>query len=436
MAIHVVSFDFDDCLAHKKYYQQNRDVITANRGLLDGIRIENSKYCKTISFVGSNRQSYLFELANLVLLRGPCFTDMLKLSKYLDATFDPFLLADVYSDLEDGTSFKSSLSDNFFYRKDKGWVWDRQKATLLYAQIQKVANENPTEAIIFDFYDDRGNNLYKEEHTLERLNNFFEKNSQLIPKNVTLNLHHYAGEHTECLFQIKGSGGNNPTFKQTVKDMAKQAKEKDWARWFFSGQISAALYVNSEELSIDQVHQDVIDDAQESSQKAEELVVTQIDFDVKKALANLEAQLIIIKYKVDSLEKSGNKLKAEGESQKGESYLVAARAGKDLCNEVKGNVRKLLSGEISKDKYQSNYLDIRNKYCHILEHHRGWKQILGNLALAIVGLGFCYVVAGVVNKTRTGHFLFFKTDTANKINGLEKANQKMLDSISESSLAL
>ncbi|MDA1256136.1 MAG: hypothetical protein O2928_16855, partial [Proteobacteria bacterium] len=57
-----------------------------------------------------------------------------------------------------------------------------------------------------------------------------------------------------------------------------------------------------------------------------------------------------------------------------------------------------------------------------LEKHRGWKQVLGNLALAIIGLGVLYVAAGLVNKVFTGNFLFFnKTDSANKVEQLKES---------------
>ncbi len=37
------------------------------------------------------------------------------------------------------------------------WLFDETKATIIYAQMHKIANENPNEEIVFDFYDDRGN---------------------------------------------------------------------------------------------------------------------------------------------------------------------------------------------------------------------------------------------------------------------------------------
>ena len=55
----------------------------------------------------------------------------------------------------------------------------------------------------------------------------------------------------------------------------------------------------------------------------------------------------------------------------------------------------------------------------ILEEHRGWKQLLGNLGLAIIGLGVIYIAAGLINMAVTGNFLFFKTDASAKLDALQ-----------------
>ncbi|MBL7479399.1 hypothetical protein [Legionella bononiensis] len=47
-----------------------------------------------------------------------------------------------------------------------------------------------------------------------------------------------------------------------------------------------------------------------------------------------------------------------------------------------------------------------------LEHHRGLKQLLGNIVLAVLGLGVVYLAAAAINKAITGNFMFFKTESA------------------------
>jgi hypothetical protein len=56
-----------------------------------------------------------------------------------------------------------------------------------------------------------------------------------------------------------------------------------------------------------------------------------------------------------------------------------------------------------------------------LEKHRGWSQILGNLALAIVGVGVGYLVLGILNKALTGRFLFFRTESGEKLDDMQRA---------------
>lgn len=55
-----------------------------------------------------------------------------------------------------------------------------------------------------------------------------------------------------------------------------------------------------------------------------------------------------------------------------------------------------------------------------LENHHGWKQILGNIALAVLGFVLFYAAAIAINKAVTGRFLFFKTDSTHEINQIEK----------------
>jgi hypothetical protein len=55
----------------------------------------------------------------------------------------------------------------------------------------------------------------------------------------------------------------------------------------------------------------------------------------------------------------------------------------------------------------------------VLEVHRGWKRLLGNLLACILGLGVGYVVAGTMNYFKTGNFLFFnETASMQKVNAL------------------
>ena len=83
-----------------------------------------------------------------------------------------------------------------------------------------------------------------------------------------------------------------------------------------------------------------------------------------------------------------------------------------------------------KDQTETNYNTFKTA-CNTLleaarpelESHRGCKQLLGNIALAVVGVGLLYLVAIGFNKAITGKFLFFSTDSAEKINAIKNSIQ-------------
>ncbi|MCL5273103.1 MAG: hypothetical protein M1486_07385, partial [Gammaproteobacteria bacterium] len=54
-----------------------------------------------------------------------------------------------------------------------------------------------------------------------------------------------------------------------------------------------------------------------------------------------------------------------------------------------------------------------------LEHHRGLKQLLGNILLAVLGFGVVYLAAAAINKAVTGNFLFFKTESAKIVDDIK-----------------
>ena len=63
-----------------------------------------------------------------------------------------------------------------------------------------------------------------------------------------------------------------------------------------------------------------------------------------------------------------------------------------------------------------------------LEKHRGMKAFLGNLVLAVLGLGLFYIIAASINYARTNgkHFFFqFETDTAKKLDNMEMIIDKL-----------
>ncbi len=144
--------------------------------------------------------------------------------------------------------------------------------------------------------------------------------------------------------------------------------------------------------------------------------IYQIDEETKNRLIkSIKDDLKQIKYKKRELGKRGNP--------------DAKKAADVLYNAVYYELTRLQEGKISGEEFQTNSLDAIDRARPELEkfRNRQMKKILGNLALAIVGLGVFYAAAGFVNKMRTGRFLFFQTSSvffasssAKKLNRLKK----------------
>ncbi len=219
MTILVLSFDFDGCLFNRSYFD-NGNIIAANTALFDSLdqqRKENN-YSKTILKIGSNRQSFEIDLSNRRCNKTEsCFKSIIDVkNRFEGSTFDNFLLADIYGDLPFGTSYTLALDQiaNSEKKLDHAdYEFDESKVTILYAQIHKIALENPNEEIIFNFYDDKSS-------IIEALGYFFKDlNPHLMPKNVTLNLYSYKNQELNIEKIIKGKGFIDSNFRQTVKDM-------------------------------------------------------------------------------------------------------------------------------------------------------------------------------------------------------------------------
>lgn len=224
-----IGFDFDGSLAVR---DQKGNIIEVNGALLDSIKAENNKYEKTVVFCASNRQSASDDLYNAkVNGNGSCYIQIKEVSDYLEAEFDPFLLADLYNDLESGTTFKQacSLLNDYDYDEEKfnntkqpEWLRDESKLSLLLAQIHKLASENPNDEIEFFFYDDR-------QDILDALSEFFKdkKNWQYLPKNLkALHLVPYPPienkeNNTPLSYEpIRGTGKIRFDFVRMIKKMA------------------------------------------------------------------------------------------------------------------------------------------------------------------------------------------------------------------------
>ncbi len=106
-------------------------------------------------------------------------------------------------------------------------------------------------------------------------------------------------------------------------------------------------------------------------------------------------------------------------------HVLAADAAELLHFKIATNFEDFLQHKIDHETFNTNCSDAMIEARVELEQHRGWKGFLGNLALAIFGLGVFYAAAALVNKAVNGNFLFFRTDSANKVDQLAKAIDAM-----------
>lgn len=223
--IRVVSCDYDGCLCHYGYYYATgpaKDLVKQNRVFNETVQAHAASFTRTIFIIGSNRQSKGIDDAGQMMIRGTgssgsCFEVIKALSAYHQATFDPFLMADIYGHLPEGESFRRATDPDY---KDPhaGCIVDASKLTLLYAQMHKLANENPDKHISFEFYDD------KLEIT-EGLFAYFKSHPTLIPANLDLCIRIYAGVMVSSMPTIRGHGFIDSHYKETVIEMTKMAEE-------------------------------------------------------------------------------------------------------------------------------------------------------------------------------------------------------------------
>lgn len=130
----------------------------------------------------------------------------------------------------------------------------------------------------------------------------------------------------------------------------------------------------------------------------------QKEFTLKQNKDKFNKQLSIIKAKASSLHRDGHETAA------------------DVADEL---IKKLTvqSNQYFADPTEDAYrvfktqakIDITDSFKE-LGKHRGWKKVLGNIVLAILGFGIIYAVAVVINKG-----LFFnQTDSVKKLNDFDR----------------
>lgn len=244
--IRVASFNFDGCLFNEKYHKtyaddvmaegvydkkniKNRSIIKANSKLLGAIEKTQINYDRTIIMNGSQRQSQADDRYYLRKNKtGSALTALQDINLYFNSDtkkkavgksvplkLDPYLLADSYAGWDPGYSFAKAMTRKKVKHPD--WKADPSCLTIVYAQIHKIAKENPHQAIVFDYYHNDG-------EILQNLHSFFAKNPKMMPANVKLQLHQYSGGPIQDLPAIIGTGSIDVEFKNTINKMRSKLK--------------------------------------------------------------------------------------------------------------------------------------------------------------------------------------------------------------------
>ncbi len=457
MTIRVLSFDFDGCLFNMQKYiiPKEKDVVKSNQPFLENLKQENPEFTKAYTFVGSNRQSYQVDMMNSIFGKGSCFPAVRTVSDYLGTQLDPFLLADVFGDLDSGTSYARAM-DNEYQGTHIDWLFDETKVIILYAQMHKIALENPDEQILFDFFDDRGNKSDKKD-ILENLSDFYSKHLDLIPANVTLRLNHYEGDAVTRIKEIPGSGFIDMNYRQTVKDLIEQPLVR--MRTGRNGEHYVADHAKPELLQNRKANLNN-KDHEEERPVAE---VAKINTSTSHSIADLEldslensaptvtsaqingaardkfnAALRKIEEKANELNKEAMKLSDPAKGRQNAlyfSYINAATAAHQLHNSLKTALVNYDQRK-NKDAFQlATNEAIKTAMDSELKNHRGHlKQILGYAGIAVLAIltvatgGLAYAMAGVVNYAINRQFFFattVNTDSINKVLDLKEATDKL-----------
>ena len=157
-------------------------------------------------------------------------------------------------------------------------------------------------------------------------------------------------------------------------------------------------------------------------------VITQWNLDhadiiSKRALLSQHSSLILdVRQKISDI-----RLKSLNLSERG--FTQDANVAKTLANEMTQVLNAFIDSPADVD-IKARCTPIINNAKQSLNNHRGWGQMLTNLALAVAGLGVIYLAAGLINKAVTGNFLFFnQTDTFNKVTSLDNSFDNLTEKV-------
>lgn len=392
MTIRVLSFDFDGCLVNQAY-AENRDIIASNQQLLDAIKENNTAFDKIYTFNGSNRQSWAINQWDENKVES-CFPAMQRISQYLNVDLDTFLLADVFGNLEPGTSFQRATNKN--YRGSHAdWTVDMSKAIILYAQIHKIACEHACDRITYDFYDD-------DKSKIRELSTFYHRNAHLIPCNVTLRLNHYAGADMTLIGECQGRGFIDENYYERTKALTNQAKVVS------ENEINVARYASPLELTVRKELNITLADA------LKEITDKYLMFDAKAKQHFDENQCMI------------------EQSSRYYHYKNAAKATSDfklridtaLYNYFIDNNEQQLRAAVDNATNWALNSELKNYRGHLKEIL--WYTSLALLAvLTVATAGIALVTAAGINRVVNGPYSFFSKPNTDSVNCIYQVKNEL-----------
>lgn len=208
MTILVWSAGFNHSLPQ---HGSSRNIIEENEAWFKFLKGKKQFPQKMIVLNGSFDQS-------LDGVTNSCLPHFKEICRYLGAQFDPFLMADLYSGVEPGTTYENAI-----HRSGEvplAWLFDESKLSILLAQMHKLAAEYPNQNIKFIFSDGNVN-------ILNQLKRFFYENKNLIPNNVKLSLFCVNGTKDDFLKYIPIQGtGRTQNYVNLVTGVAAVAIEE------------------------------------------------------------------------------------------------------------------------------------------------------------------------------------------------------------------
>lgn len=138
-----------------------------------------------------------------------------------------------------------------------------------------------------------------------------------------------------------------------------------------------------------------------------------------EAIKHFKDKLNALGQKIDHLKTRRDQEPNPDKRKKLQSAITAAKT-------LKADLKRASKTYFAAPDEQSYRLFVKQSQDYIetarstLEQHRGWKQVLGHIGLAIAGLGIFYLAALAINKYATGKNGFFRT-----------ASEKIIDDIKD-----